>query len=402
MRGSISLIVLSISAVLFAVRAAAEDPAPAESSTFDVFLAQLWPDAQSRGISRPVFDKAFAGVMPDRRVIAATRKQPEYGKPIGAYVNAIASNDRIEAGRRKAQEIAGPLGAVERKYGIDRWIIVAIWGIETSFGTDKDHFDVIRSLATLAQAGYRDPYFRNELLVALTILQEGSVPRERLVGAWAGAMGQPQFMPSNYIDYAVKFSGHGRGDIWTNAADVVASIGNYLKKERWKSLLVWGVEVVIPKDFDYRRPSVAAFQRWSALGLKAADGRPMPKDDDAILFFPTGASGPAFLVTKNFNVIKRYNDSDVYALAVGVLADRLRGLGPVHAEWPAGDRQMSRDERIALQRKLSGMGYAVHDLQGHIDFDLRDAIRDVQSKLGMVPDGHPTAALLDRLDEANR
>jgi peptidoglycan lytic transglycosylase B len=403
MRGGLSLLVVSIAAALFPVRAAAEGVVPAaDSATFDSFLAQLWPDAAARGVSRPVFNKAFAGLTPDPHVMAATRKQPEYGKPVGAYVNAVASNDRIEVGKRKAREIAGTLDAVERKYGVDRWIVVAIWGIETSYGIDKDRFDVIRSLATLAQAGYRNPYFRNELLVALTVLQEGVVPRERFVGAWAGAMGQPQFMPSNYIDYAVKFSGRGRGDIWTSAPDVLASIGNYLKKDGWKSSLVWGLEVVIPKDFDYRRPSGAAFQEWAALGLKAADGRPLPKDGDAILFFPAGASGPAFLVTKNFNVIKRYNDSDVYALAVGVLADRLQGLGPVRAEWPADDHQMSRDERIALQRKLSGMGYAVHDFQGHIDFDLRDAIRDVQLKLGMVPDGHPTAALLDRLGEVNR
>jgi membrane-bound lytic murein transglycosylase B len=387
---------VGITVVLFARQLVAEDRG-ADSSTFDTFLMQLWPDAQARGVSRKVFDQAFAGLRPDPSVIAATRHQPEYGKPVGAYVNSIASKERIDDGRRKASEVAGPLKEIEHKYGVDRWVIVAIWGIETSFGTDKDHLDVIRSLATLAHAGYRDPYFRTELLVALTILQEGSVPRERFVGGWAGAMGQPQFMPSNYIDYAVKFSGPGRGDIWANVPDVLASIGFYLQKEGWNSSQVWGLEVVVPRDFDYRR-SRASFSNWAALGIKAAEGQ-LPKNGNAILFFPTGAVGPAFLVTENFNAIKRYNDSDVYGLAVGLLADRMRGRAPVRTAWPADDKQMSRDERIMLQRKLSKLGYPVHDFEGHIDFGLRDAVRDVQARLGLIPDGHPTATLLARVDE---
>jgi lytic murein transglycosylase len=266
------------------------------------------------------------------------------------------------------------------------------------FGEYNDSWDVIRSLATLAQAGYRHPYFRKELILALQILQGGHITRSQMLGSWAGAMGQPQFMPSNYFDYAIDFSGDGKRDIWANVPDVLGSIGNYLKKTAWKSGLEWGFEVLLPKDFDYRRSSRASFQEWATLGLRRADSKAFPTSDDSILFFPSGALGPAFLITDNFVVLKRYNDSDVYALAVGHLADRISGLGPITAAWPADDRQLSREERIALQRRLAELGYPVHDFEGHIDFDLRDAIRMEQRKFNMRPDGHPTLALLERLD----
>jgi lytic murein transglycosylase len=376
--------------------AAPQREAQPAAGNFDAFLQELWPGAQAQGITRATFDAAFAGLAPDPRVIAATRRQPEYGKPVGDYVNAIASKARIDAGTRQALKWSDTLGAVEREFGVDRRVLLGVWGIETSYGADKDRWDVIRSLATLAQARYRDPYFRNELLVALKILQDGHVTREKLVGSWAGAMGQPQFMPSNFYDHAVDFSGDGRRDIWTNAPDVLASMANYLRKEGWMPGSAWGLEVVVPQDFDYRR-SRASFQTWSELGVRSADGRALPKVGDAILFFPSGASGPAFLVTDNFVVIKRYNDSDVYALAVLHLADRIGGRGPIRAAWPSDDRQLSRDERIALQRRLAELGYPVRDFEGHIDFDFRDAVREQQATFGMRPDGHPTAALLERL-----
>ena len=376
--------------------AAPRHAAPSASPDFNAFLQALWPEAQARGITRATFDLAFAGLAPDPRVIAATRRQPEYGKPAGDYVNAIASKARIDAGIRQALKWSETLAAVEGEFGVDRRVLLGIWGIETSYGADKDRWDVIRSLATLAQARYRDPYFRNELVVALQILQDGQVARAKLVGSWAGAMGQPQFMPSNFYDYAVDFSGDGRRDIWTNTPDVLASIANYLRKEGWTPGSAWGLEVVVPTDFDYRR-SRAPFPTWSQLGVRSADGRAFPNAGDAILFFPSGASGPAFLVTDNFVVIKRYNDSDIYALALLHLADRIGGLGPIRAAWPSDDRQPSRDERIALQRKLAELGYPVRDFEGHIDFDLRDAVREQQARFGMRPDGHPTSALLQRL-----
>jgi membrane-bound lytic murein transglycosylase B len=377
-------------------RATAQGEIPTVPANFDAFLAELWPDAQSSAITRATFDQAFVGLTPDARVIAATRRQPEYGKPAGAYVNSVASQARIAAGQRKALQWSDTLGAVEKRFSVDRWTIMGLWGIETSFGEDKDKWDIIRSLATLAQARYRHPYFRDELLVALSLLQQGYMRRDELYGSWAGAMGQPQFMPSNFLDYAVDFSGDGRRDIWNNVPDVLASIANYLHKERWDAALPLGFEVSVPADFDYSR-SRAAFGQWEELGLRRPDGQKFPAQGEGILFFPSGARGPAFLVTTNFDVIKHYNNSDVYALAVLHLADRIHGLPPISARWPAHDPQLSREERVALQRKLAELGYPVHDFEGHFDFELRDVIRVFQAKSGMLPDGHPTPALLERL-----
>ena len=378
---------------LFCAAGVAQEATPAD---FKSFLAELWPDAQAKSITRATFDRAFAGLTPDARVLAATRRQPEYGKPVGAYINDIVSAGNIATGARKAAEWSKVFDAVEKKFGVERWILLAIWGMETSYGAAKDRWDVFRSLATLAQARYRHPYFRNELINALQIMQDGHIARDKMVSSWAGAMGQTQFMPKNFLDYAIDFDGDGRRDIWNNIPDVLGSTGNYLNKEKWKHGLPWGFEVTVPKDFDYRR-SRASFVEWSKLGVRRADGAAFPPAGNGILFFPSGAGGPAFIVTENFDVLKEYNNSDAYALAVGHLADRLHGGGPIRTRWPADDRQLLRDQRIALQKKLAELGYNVKDFEGHIDFDIRDFVRMEQVKLGMLPDGHPTAALLERL-----
>jgi membrane-bound lytic murein transglycosylase B len=364
--------------------------------SLDTIADAVWPEAQARGISRKTFAQAFAGLTPDPRVAATTRKQPEYNSGVGTYVSVIASPARIAGATAKATQWRHTLNAIEQEYGVDRWIIVAIWGIETSFGKNTGGFDVIRSLATLMAIGYREPYFREELLAALKILQDGHVAREKMIGSWAGAMGQPQFMPSNFSSLAVDFDGDGRKDIWTSVPDVLASIANYFRHHGWKRGLDWGYEVVIPQDFDYRH-SRAAFAEWTARGVTRADGKPFPESGDAILLFPSGASGPAFLVTENFAVIKRYNISDSFALAAGQLSNRARGLGPIRAAWPASDPQLTREQRMALQRRLSELGYKVNDFEGRIDFDLRDSIRLEQVKHGMRPDGHPTVGLLEKI-----
>jgi membrane-bound lytic murein transglycosylase B len=336
------------------------------------------------------------GVTPDKRVIAATLRQPEYGRPFGDYVNAVANRRRIADGELKAKQWAKTFDAVEQKFGVERWILIALWGIESDFGTEKDRWDVFRSLATLAYVGYRDPYFRNELIVAMKIMQDNRFPRSRMVSSWAGAMGQTQFMPSNVKDYAYDFDGDGKSDLWTNVPDILGSTANYLKREHWIHGLPWGFEVMVPGGFDMMH-SRDSFTGWRKLGLRRADGKPFPQDGNGILFFPAGAKGPAIMVTDNYAVLKEYNNSDAYAVAVGHLADRMQGSGPIKAAWPADDRPLSRDARIALQKKLSALGYKVNDFEGHVDFDLRDNIRAEQKKLGLTPDGNPTAALLDRL-----
>jgi len=368
----------------------------AVAEPFDTFLAGLRAEADAQGISRATFDAAFAGVTPDLRVIGAMQHQPEYGKPFGAYLASMASPSRIAIGQRKSAQWTDTLRAVQGRFGVDPSILVSIWGIESSFGDAPDRWDVFRSLATLAQARFQQPYFHDELLSGLKILQSGNIPRRQFLGSFAGAMGQTQFMPSSFLKYAVDFDGDGRADIWTSVPDVLASMANYLQKSGWQSGLPWGFEVIVPRNFDYRA-SRGPFRAWTERGLARADGGRFPENGDAFLFFPSGAPGPAFLVTRNFVALKAYNNSDAYALAVADLADRLRGSGSFRSAWPINDFQPSRTERIALQQKLAALGYAVKDFDGHIDFDLRDNIRDMQSKFGMTADGYPSRAFLERL-----
>ncbi|HLL28640.1 MAG TPA: lytic murein transglycosylase [Xanthobacteraceae bacterium] len=365
----------------------------ASGDDFQSFVAGLWPEAQARGVSRATFDAAFKGVAPDPAVIAATKRQPEYGKPLGAYIASFASDARVAGGKKRATQFADTLAAVEQKFGVDRLILLAIWGMESNYGVEPEGRDVIRSLATLVQARYRDDFFRGELIAALVILQRGDIARERMLGSWAGAMGQPQFIPSSFLRYAVDFSGDGRADIWTNVPDILASIANYFHESGWTAGMPWGFEVTIPPGFDYRK-SRASFAAWTALGLKRADGGALPDAGEAILLFPSGYKGPAFLVTKNFEAIKRYNNSDAYALAAVHLADRMRGTGLIRAPWPADDHPLSREERVELQRGLAALGYRVNNFQGQIDFDLRDNVREIQAGAGRVPDGNPDAAVL--------
>jgi lytic murein transglycosylase len=384
---------LAVFALLFIFFAGA---ANAQPQSFAHFVAKLWPDAHAKGITRSTFERAMHGVTPDKRVIAAIHRQPEYGKPFGAYVDALASHARVVRGRQKARRWAKSFGAIEKKYHVERWVLLAIWGMETDYGAAKDRWDVFRSLATLSYIGYRNPYFRNELIVAMGIMQRDRIPRARMVSSWAGAMGQTQFMPSNYVDYAIDASGDGRADIWSNVTDVLGSTANYLHKGHWRYGLPWGFEVHVPKGFDYR-VSRDSFAGWLKRGVRPIDGKTFPREGRGILFFPAGAKGPAFIATTNYAVLKEYNNSDAYAVAVGHLADLLRGGPPIQAKWPADDHQLSRPARIALQKKLAALGYKVDDFEGHIDFDLRDNIRAEQVKFGMVPDGNPTPALLERL-----
>ncbi len=370
-------------------------------NSFAAFLEGLRPDAAKLGITSTTFDAAFAGLTPDPGVIAAMRREPEYGKPFGSYLASLASPSRIAAGLRKSGQWAGTLHSVEGRFGVDQNILVSIWGIESSFGEGEQRWDVFRSLATLAQARFQHPLFRDELLSALKILQDDRIPRRQFVGSWAGAMGQAQFLPSSYLKYAVDFDGDGKADIWRSVPDVLASIANYLQKSGWQPSLPWGFEVAVPRGFDYR-VSRGTFGEWAQRGVSRAQGGLLPAAGTAILFFPSGAAGPAFLVTDNFIVLKQFNNSDAYALAVAELADRLRGLPAFRGAWPADDFQPSREQRIALQRRLAALGYKVQDFEGHFDFDLRDAVRELQHRFGMIPDGYPGRAFLDRVGVQGR
>lgn len=369
------------------------------TQSFSQFIANLWPDAENAGISRATFDEAFRGVTPDSSIIKLTKGQAEFNKPVWEYLNSATSATRVNQGAAKANQWSDTLGTLERRYGVDRKIILGIWGMETNYGANTGGIYVIRALATLAHAKYRDNFFRDELLVALKILEEGHVERNNMKGSWAGAMGHTQFMPSSFMKYAVDFNGGGAKDIWTSEQDALASTANYMKSFGWKQGLVWGLEVELPAGFDFKladRKVKRSFAQWASLGLKPAQNRNMPSGE-AALFLPAGSTGAAFLITDNFNVIKKYNNSDSYVLGVALLGDRIGGAEPVQGSWPKGSRSLTKAESMEIQRKLAGLGYPIEKFDGKLGENSRDAIRNFQLKQGMVADGYPTISVLKAL-----
>jgi lytic murein transglycosylase len=289
------------------------------------------------GVSRPVFDRAFAGMTPDDSVLAKTKRQSEFVKPIGDYLATAVSRNRIEKGQAKTTEWSDVLARIEATYGVDRYIVLGVWGMETNFGGFTGDRSVIRSLATLAQARYRGDYFRRELLKALQILQAGHVAPQDFTGSWAGAMGQTQFMPTSFHQYAVDYDGDGKRDIWTNIPDALASTANYLARHGWVRGWTWGYEVTLPAGFDSAHLTSGAahsFAHWHGQGIARTDGEAMPTGGEASLLAPAGTSGPVFLVTKNFKTIKSYNNSTAYALGVALLSDRIAGAAELRRPWP--------------------------------------------------------------------
>lgn len=390
------LLALALSSCLPA-RAAGPEPKPPSPAALASFVAALKPDAVARGIDDATFEGAFAGVTPDAAAAALTRRQPELNKPTGAYLSAAVTPARVARGRALLGEWRAALDAAEARFGVPGPILVAIWGLETNYGAAPGHQDVIRSMATLAAMGFRPELYRDELLAALAMLQRGDAPRAALRGSWAGAMGQPQFMPSSFLKYAVDGDGDGRRDIWGDVPDALASIASFLRGQGWTPGLPWGFEVRLPPGFDLGGAGRAPFADWAGRGVARADGAALPSEGEGILYFPAGASGPAFLVTTNFSVIKTYNSSDSYVLAVGTLSARMAGGPPVAAPWPTA-APIGRDDRIALQARLAALGYRVDDRTGRISLTLRDAIRAAQRQNGLVPDGNPTASLLKALE----
>jgi membrane-bound lytic murein transglycosylase B len=287
-------------------------------------------EARAAGITEKTLDRALATMVePLPRVIALDRRQPEFAQPTTEYVETRVSRDRIARGWRMMNRYPTWLGRVERKYGVQKRFILALWGMETNYGRLTGGFPVIQSLATLAYEGRRSTYFRRELLNALRILQAGHVSLRRMVGSWAGAMGQCQFMPSSFLRFAVDGDKDGRIDIWGSVPDVLASTANYLARSGWRNDLTWGRPVKLPKNFDLSLAGLKTrlpLARWQALGVRRTDGNALPRRDvKASLIAPAGASGPAYLVYGNFRVLLSWNRSSSFAIAVGLLSDRIAG-----------------------------------------------------------------------------
>ena len=370
---------------------------------FEAFIEnRLWPRAKAAGVSRKLFDAAFAGITePDPAVLKLAANQPEFTSTTSDYLAKAVTPARIETGKAKKQEEDKLLSAIERKYGVDRHILLGIWGMESNFGKDKGSMSVIRSLATLAYSGSRKDYGNEQLIAAFRILQTGIVKPDNFTGSWAAAMGHTQFIPTSYISYAVDWTGDGRKDIWNSKEDALASTANYLSKAGWRSDRPWGWEVTLPDDFNraligrQKWRSVAA---WQKLGVARADGKDFGSPQaEAFVMVPQGVRGPRFLVTKNFLAIMDYNLSHSYALAVGHLGDRIRGRGAFQAPWPAVNFGMSFEQRVEMQKRLNALGFETGGSDGRFGARTYEAVLAYQKRNGLPLDGEPSVKLLDHM-----
>jgi membrane-bound lytic murein transglycosylase B len=373
----------------------------AAAANFRSCLANLWPQAERRGVPRAVFDANVASLTPDLRIMDLLDSQPEFTKSFWDYLDILVNDERIQNGRAILAKYRATFDAVEKAYGVDRHFIAAIWGVESNYGTQIGERSVIRSAATLACIGRRQDYFREEFLSALEILARGDVKPDHLKGSWAGAFGPTQFMPTSFKRYAVDFDGDGRRDVVDSVPDLIASTANNLKKDGWVTGQTWGYEVVVPKGFNFMladRSRSMSLAEWERAGIRRANGKPFPRGGDrAYLLLPAGAQGPGFLMLQNFRVIMKYNPAEAYALAIGYLADRLRGGEPFVQAWPRHERVLTRAERYELQQLLAQRGYDVGEPDGQLGGRTRNALRQFQAAIGQVPDGFASGGVLERL-----
>ena len=366
----------------------------------------FWATAKSAGISWHTYSGALGGFAPDPDVLQRADSQAEFTMKIWNYLDQMVSDARLSEGKTAVATYATLLSRIERNYGVDRYVVAAIWGIESHYGqvlsNPKLVKNTIRSLATLAWSGGRlAKYGRKQLVAALKIVQRGDIGATAISGSWAGAMGQTQFIPTTFEAFAVDYDGDGHRNIWTSVPDALASTANYLQKSGWEAGKTWGYEIKLPAGFDSKRSGERSLAAWAKLGVSRISGGAFPRPGDkASLWLPNGTDGPGFLLLRNFGVIKRYNASNFYALAVGHLADRLRGDGPFVAEWPAHEKAFSLDEGKRLQLLLTMRGFYAGDIDGNIGSGSRVAIRDYQRSLGLTPDGVESRDLLRRLEAA--
>jgi membrane-bound lytic murein transglycosylase B len=378
-------------------------PVPAQAEGFHDWLEGFRAEAAAAGIRADVLDVAFEGVKVNERVFELNDAQPEFAQTVWDYLDKALSESRVQTGRAKFAENQSLLTRIEQAYGVDAEVIAAIWGLESSYGALMGEYDVVAALATLGWQGRRAGYGRSQLIGALKILQNGYAARSELKGSWAGAMGQTQFIPTTYLSHAVDHDGDGRRDLWSNLGDVFASTANYLAASGYAAGAHWGAEVSLPEGFDHSLASTDAHRalaEWRAAGLKGARVELEDLDPNlrARVLLPAGARGPAFLVFPNFEAILKYNQSTSYALAVGLLSERIAGgEGGVLAPWPRQDRALTLEERKALQQALKDRGFDPGPVDGVIGRGTRRALRDWQRSQNLPADGHPTADMLARL-----
>lgn len=365
---------------------------------FQQCVAGLGEKARAEGLSSSAVNEALADVTRLERVISSDRRQPEFVQTFWAYLDQRVTDRRVARGRELLETHSDLLWRIHADYGVRPQYLLALWGMETDFGGFFGDVPVIDALATLACDTRRSEFFTTQLVAAIRILDEGHMDRAGMVGSWAGAMGHTQFMPTTFTDYAVDYDGSGRIDLWNSLADAFASSANYLRALGWQEGHRWGREVILPEGFDYAlaapeaRRSVA---EWRRLGVRQTDGQRVADSDiEAELLLPEGHRGPAFLVYDNFRKIMRWNASTSYALAVGILADRIAGAGDLKAR-PAEPPEAMRIEAVKrLQDTLNHLGYEAGPVDGQPGRQTRAAIRAFQQDAGLPADGHPSPPVL--------
>jgi membrane-bound lytic murein transglycosylase B len=380
--------------------AAVLSPRPALADAgFQQWVAGFRSVAAKSGISGTTYDRAFRGVTePDPEVIEKARTQPEFTAPVWDYFDNRVHEESVAVGRKMARQWKPWLDRIEQRYGVDRYILLGIWSMESNYGetlkNEKAMRNVVRSLATLAYADkQRAKYARTQLIAALKILQRGDIDVSHLTGSWAGAMGHTQFIPTSYQAYAVDADGNGKRDIWNSVPDALATAANLLHKNGWQPGKTWGYEVDLPAG---KLPGGSmSLAQWQGIGVVRASGKPFRSGSDkAVLKVPDGREGPAFLMTSNFNVLKHYNNADKYALAVGLLADEIAGGGGLVRDWNRPFTKLTFEQRQELQQRLSEHGYYEGKFDGRIGEGSRSAIMAFQAQMGLTQDGHPSMEVL--------
>lgn len=374
---------------------------------FEGCLASVRASPAARGVLPGTWERHVSGVRPDSQVLAALDAQPEFRLPVWDYFAIMADQQRVDDGRARMVPLQPALDSIARRYGVDPDVLVAIWGIESDFGRGQGRFRVVRSLATLSCMGRRQAYFRRELLAALRILQAGDVAPEAFLGSWAGAFGQTQFMPGTFEWLAVDHDGDGRRDVIGSTTDALASTANYLRNAGWRRTIPWGFEVRVPAGMNARgegRRVKRTLATWTQRGVRRADGSALvtpgtPSSLTAGLYLPAGPAGPAFLVTRTFDALYRYNASESYSFAVAHVSDRLRGAPGLVARWPTDDAGLSRADRRELQALLRQRGHAVGAPTAIYTPAIRAAVKVEQDRLGHARTGRAGQRLLAALRE---
>lgn len=371
------------------------------NAAFDRWISEFYTRAQAQGIQKSTLDQGFQGVKYNTSVIAKDRNQSEFTKQIWEYLDSAASATRVKNGVSALAKYQSTLEKIEKAYGVDRDVVVAIWGLESAYGTFRGDINVIEATATLAFDGRRGSFFETQLIAALKILQKGDVGAHDMTGSWAGAMGHTQFIPTSYESFAVDFTGDGKRDIWSDdPTDALASTAEYLRKSGWIMGQPWGIEVRLPDGFDFteaRRDNLKSPTEWANSGVLDTNGKAVPDHGVASILLPAGADGAAFMIFQNFDVIERYNKADAYVIGVGHLSDRITGAEPIQASWPRGYKPLSFTEKKDLQSRLKSKGFLNDKIDGIIGPNTINAIRAYQSAIGVTPDGFPSQKLMGYL-----